>query len=604
MQESLSEKANALPLLPGVYIMLDKDGQVIYVGKAIKLKNRVSSYFHGAHNAKVSAMVAKVCDFNVIMVADEMEALILENSLIKKYQPHYNILLKDDKGYPFIRVDYKGQYPEISLASKPGDKKSRYYGPYGSRGRTKDIIDAVKTGLKLPSCRKKFPSDIGKDRPCLNYHLGKCAGWCTGSPDAEEYSRRISQAVQIFEGKGTELCTQLRQEMTDAADRLEFELAAQLRDRAEFISSFSKQRVVATSYIDMDVIGYFRGARLSVVFMRYYNGDLADKSTFLFDDPYENDGEALSEILREYYLKDSVHIPKNILIPFETGFDAALSSILTESAGHRVEVSVPVRGEKAALIQKASVNAEQELKRRLDDMQRSMKTLEILQKMLRLDNYPERIEAFDISNLGDTGIVSGMTVTVNGKFSKSNYRKFRLSEISTQDDYASMHAVITRRFTDYIDKKQGFEELPDLLLIDGGDRHAQVAVDALSSLGLSLPVFGMVKDDRHRTRALITPNGEEIGISANQAVFSFVGGIQEETHRYSIEYQKSLRKEKYASVLDGIPGIGPKRKEQLYKRFRSLKAIKLASTEELAAVLPPAAAQSVYDYLHGGDIKE
>ncbi len=601
--ETLLEKANKLPLLPGVYIMLDAQNEVIYVGKAKKLKNRVSSYFHGEHLPKVAAMVEKVEDFNVIVANSEFEALVLENSLIKRHKPHYNILLKDDKGYPFIRVDVKSEYPAMSLSNRAGKDGARYFGPYGGRGQTKDIIRTVSKALLLPDCSRKFPRDIGKERPCLHYHMGSCAGWCLKDSSAEDYRSRMRQALLILDGKSGQLLESLRQQMEQAAEELRFERAAELRDRLRAVEGLTnKQRVLSTAFADTDAVGFCRGAKSCFTVLHFVDGDLAGKDAEMMEEPLEEDGEAVSGLVRQYYYDGARSSwPKTILLPCEVEDREELERLFSEAAGRRVYLETPKRGERMRLIESAALNAREEVQRRTTAAQRRSKTLEWLQKALELENVPRRIEAFDISNLGDTGIVAAMTVHVDGRPLRRDYRKFRIRDLEIRDDYASMYQAVHRRFQHYMDGDEKFAPLPDLLLIDGGETHAATAQRAARELGLELPIFGMVKDDRHRTRALVAPDGREIGISGNQAVFALVGSIQEETHRSAIEYQRSLRRESYGSALDKIPGIGPKRRTELIRSFKSVKAIREATPEQLSRVVPKNTAQAVYDYFHGGE---
>lgn len=602
MLDTLSEKANNLPLLPGVYIMLDEHGEVIYVGKAKKLKNRVSSYFHGEHLPKVAAMVAKVRDFNVIVAGSEFEALVLENSLIKRHKPKYNILLKDDKGYPFVRVDVQSEYPRITLVGKQGKDHARYFGPFGGRGQTYEIIETITKALQLPACSKKFPRDIGKERPCLNYQMNNCAGWCRGEPDSEEYRRRIAQAVLILDGKSQELVRELKEKMELAAEELRFEQAAELRDRLRAVETLNnKQRVISTAFADTDAIGFCRGAKSCFTVLHFVDGNLVGKDVEMMDEPLEEDSEALTDLVLQYYTAHRGGWPKSILLPCEVDAREALEELLSETSGRRIYIETPKRGERVRLIDSARLNAHEEVQRRTTAAQRTSKTLEWLQKALELEALPRRIEAFDVSNLGDTGIVAAMTVHVDGRPYKRAYKKFRIKDMPVRDDYASMYQAVYRRFKHFVDGDESFAPTPDLLLIDGGENHAKVAQTALCELGISLPVYGMVKDDRHRTRALITPDGHEIGISSNQAVFALVGNIQEETHRFAIEYQRALRNEGYTSTLDKIAGVGPRRRADLIKYFKSVKAIKEASVEQLKLVVPRNTAQAVYDYFHAGE---
>lgn len=596
----LREKANRLPLLPGVYIMKDARGEVIYVGKAKALKNRVSSYFRGEHLPKVAAMADKVSDFDVIVVTSEFEALVLENSLIKRHKPYYNILLKDDKGYPYIRLDEREEYPRFTLTNRYAKDGARYFGPFGGRSLTKDIIDTLCKALQLPTCTRKFPRDIGRARPCLNHHMGACAGWCMEGHTAEEYRAAIEHAALILGGKTKELTDELNAKMLAASEEWKFELAASYRDRIRAIEGLgNRQRVISAVYADTDAVGFYRGARSCFSVLHFVGGDLAAKDFELMDEPLEDDGEALSGLIRQYYAQRGAW-PKFILLQTEAEDAEALSRLFTEQAGHKVSVETPRRGDRLRLVQSAVTNAREESERAATSAQKSLKTLEWLQKTLELPTTPERIEAFDVSNLGSEGIVAAMTVFVHGRPLKRDYRKFRMKDVSGPDDYASMREAVGRRFQRLLDGDLKFCEVPDLLLIDGGSVHASAARDTLRELGLELPVYGMVKDDKHRTRALTTPEGEEIGINGNPAVFAFIGTIQEETHRFAIEYQRSLRTAKLHSALDDIKGVGEKRRAELLRHFGTIKAIKAASLEELERAVPKNTARAVYEHYHGG----
>ena len=600
----LREKANRLPLLPGVYIMKDARGEVIYVGKAKALKNRVSSYFRGEHLPKVAAMADKVSDFDVIVVTSELEALVLENSLIKRHRPYYNILLKDDKGYPYIRLDGKAEYPGFTLTNKCSKDGARYFGPFGGRSVSRDIIDTVCKALLLPSCSRKFPRDIGKARPCLNYHMGSCAGWCMEGHTPEEYRAAIEHAALILSGKTKELTEELNEKMLAASEEWKFELAASYRDRIRAIEGLgSRQRVISAVYADTDAVGFYRGAKSCFSVLHFVGGDLAAKDFELMDEPLEEDGEAVSGLIRQYYAQRGAW-PKFILLPVEAEDAAALSELFTEQAGHKVSVETPKRGDRLRLVESAVTNAREESERAATAAQKTLKTLEWLQRTLELPAPPERIEAFDVSNLGSEGIVAAMTVFVHGRPLKRDYRKFRMKEPDGPDDYASMREAVGRRFQRLLDGDAKFSEAPDLLLIDGGSVHAAAARDTLRELGLELPVYGMVKDDKHRTRALTTPEGAEIGISGSPAVFAFIGTIQEETHRFAIEYQRSLRTAKLHSALDDIKGVGEKRKAELMRHFGTIKAIKAASLEELEQAVPKNTAKAVYGHYHGKEQDE
>ncbi len=594
--DQLKQKALSLPYAPGVYIMRNADDTVIYVGKAKKLKNRVGQYFQdtASHTPKTRLMVSNIHHFDVIVAASEFEALVLECSLIKRYMPKYNILLKDDKGYPYLRLNMKEPYPKITLVSKIADDGAEYFGPYGSRGMSNDVIEAIRLTLKLPGCNREFPRDVGKGRPCLNYHMNQCAGWCTEKVSAADYRARMQQARQLLLGNYKTVADELRAQMLAAAEELKFELAASLRDRLNAVEALGqKQLVTAGSLADTDVIGYGESeTKACFAVLHFSGGNLLDKEYEVFARP-DDKQEAVSSLLKQFYLSRGL-APKRVLLPFETEDGELFAELMEQQYHHRPKLHVPQRGDNAHLVELANKNAFEEAKRVTDKDERVSGTLVLLGKMLGMEP-PKRIESFDISNISGTDIVAGMVVFCDGKPRKSDYKRFKLEGLSDQDDYASMHQVVKRRFVHYQAQDKGFAEKPDLLLIDGGVEHANVAVDALHELNLSMPVFGMVKDDRHRTRALVTPQGQEIAIDSNQTVFAFIGTIQEETHRFAITYHRSLRSKRLRySELDDIPGIGPKRKQELLKQFKSLTAIAQATLPELERMLPKDAAMAVY----------
>lgn len=600
--DELKEKAHSLPLKPGVYIMQDAKNAVIYVGKAKALKNRVSQYFQdsASHTEKTRAMVSQIDHFDVIIADSEFEALVLECSLIKRHQPRYNILLKDDKGYPYIRLSQE-EYPRFSLVSRVTEDKARYFGPYASRHNTQTIIDALLSALHLPSCNRKFPRDIGKERPCLNFHMGKCDGYCRGEEMKGQYDRAIAQAVSLLEGRFKEVQADLTEEMMRAADELRFEWAAELRDRLRAIELLGmRQKVVAGALADTDVAGFFKGpAKSAFVVLHYIDGELAAKDFDLLETPIEEDeASILSSLVREFYV-GRTRLPRHILLPCELPDQVPLTRLLSEQVGHRVELLTPQRGAKMDLIRLANQNAQEEVIRANTREERQNKLLEALGKMLGMERAPRRMESYDISNTGNSDIVASMVVYVDGKPLKRDYRRFKLKDMTGPDDYASMEQVLTRRFRRYLDGDEKFSSQPDLLLIDGGHEHVKVAQRVLETLGLDIPAFGMVKDDRHRTRALVHPDGREIGIQSIPAVFALIGQIQEETHRFAIEFHRQLQAGHIkTSILDKIPGVGEKRRQQLLKHFKSVKAVREAGLEQLQEVIPKNAAQAVYDYFH------
>ena len=596
--QELKEKALTLPYAPGVYIMRDKTDKVIYVGKAKKLKNRVSQYFQdtASHSPKTRIMVSKIHHFDVIVAASEFEALVLECSLIKRHMPKYNILLKDDKGYPYLRLNMKDIYPEITLVSKLSDDGADYYGPYGGRGVTHGVMEAIRQTLKLPGCHKQFPRDIGKERPCLNYHMNQCAGWCQESKTCTEYRNVMLQARELLRGNYKAVAEQIKTQMIAAADNLEFELAASLRDRLLAVENLGqKQLVTAGALADTDVIGYGETeAKACFAVLHFSGGNLLDKDYEVFPKPDEK-AEAVSSLLKQYYLSRGV-APKRVLLPFELEDSELFEQLLEQQYGRRPRLHIPQRGDNVRLVELACKNAYEEAERLTGKEERVNATLSLLGKMLAIE-LPRRIESFDISNISGTDIVASMVVFEDGKPKKSDYKRFKLEGLSNQDDYASMHQIIKRRFTHYKTGNKGFEAAPDLLLIDGGINHSRVAIAALEELDLKFPVFGMVKDDRHRTRALVTPEGKEIRIDNNQTIFSLIGNIQEETHRFAITYHRQLRSKRLRySELDNIPGIGPKRKQELLRQFKSLTAIGQATLPELEKLLPKDAAAAVYHH--------
>ena len=599
--EELKDKALSLPYEPGVYLMQDKTGTVIYVGKAKKLKNRVSQYFQdtASHTPKTRKMVSQIDHFDTIVARSEFEALVLECSLIKRHMPKYNILLKDDKGYPYLRVDLAEDYPTMQMVSRITGDKASYFGPFGGRFVTQNVIDTLRLTLKLPGCSKQFPRDLGKERPCLNYHMNNCDGWCQLSRSQKDYHARMEQAVLILQGNYKQVAGELRAQMEAAADKLQFELAASLRDRLRAVESLGeKQLVTAGTMANTDVIGYYQNeTRACFAVLHYVNGSLLDKEYEILataDDPKE----AVSSLVKQFYLVRGA-APKVILTPFEMEDAELFSALLQQELGKKVLIRMPQRGDNVRLVELAQKNAREEAERITTKAERRTGTLGVLADMLHLPDTPHRMESYDISNLAGTDIVASMVVFQDGKPLKSAYKRFKVEGLTDQDDYASMHQVLLRRLTHYVQQDAGFAERPDVLLIDGGIEHARVAEDVLQTLGLSIPTYGMVKDDRHRTRALVTAAGDEIAIGAVPSVFALIGTIQEETHRFAITYQRTLRSRRMkASGLEDIPGIGEKRRQALLKKFRSVKAISQAGQAELEQVLPVPAAQAVYRHFH------
>lgn len=598
--DELKTKAASLPMEPGIYIMYDDSKTVIYVGKAKKLRNRVSQYFldSSSHSPKTRMMVSRIHSFDVIVASSEFEALVLECSQIKRYMPKYNILLKDDKGYPYIRLDLKSPYPKMSVAAQTENDGASYFGPFGSRGITQKLIDTLNEVLKLPNCNKKFPRDIGKGRPCLNYHLGKCAGWCQEKLDHSDYNERVDQLRQLLSGNYREVIERLRNQMSEASDSLKFELAAALRDRIKALEGLKqKQHVVSGGDYSFDAIGFAQTQTNACFAVLHFNqGELVDKEYEILAP--EEASVVVSSLVKQYYLSRG-NAPRTVFLPFAMEDSDLFEQMLFEKYGRKTYFKVPQRGDNLRLVELANKNATEEAERITGKEERHSAVLELLGKMLGIPK-PKRIESFDISNVSGTDNVAGMVVFENAAPKKSDFRRFKVDLNGAADDYRSMRETLTRRLSDYIEGKTGFERLPDLWLIDGGLVHAQAAKSVLELFHIQIPVFGMVKDDRHRTRALISLDGKEIRIDNQPAVFSLIGNIQECTHNFAITYHRKLRSKRLkASELDRIEGVGPKRKELLLKRFSSVKAIRQASLSELEYLLPKDVARSVYSYFHG-----
>lgn len=606
MNEKMSElrkKAMALPLLPGVYIMHNKAGEIIYIGKAKALKNRVSQYFGSQNNhaEKVRKMVDNVDHFEYIITDSEFEALILECSLIKQHTPKYNILLKDDKGYSYIKVS-ADNWRKISYVLQKKDDNAEYIGPYKSSYYVKSAVEEANKIFMLPTCNRKFPQDFGKGRPCLNYHIKLCTAPCTGKIKLKDYNENIEQALAFLKGGSSESIKQLTTQMEEAAENLEFEKAAKIRDKITSIKKMSdKQKVVANKVLDEDVIGSFTdGGKTCYQVFRFEGGRLFDREIFVFDSG-DNDSETEEFLLRYYTIRND--IPKNIAIDktFE-GIDE-IEKWLTQKRGNKVNLTVPQRGEQAQLVSMCRSNAAEELAQRKGATVKEYSVLEELRDTLGLEKIPEYIESYDISNLAGTENVAGMIVYKNGKPLKSAYRKFKIKGFVGQDDYGSMAEVLERRFDEYYkaeDSDEGFGKLPDLILLDGGKGQVAVVKQVLESKNINVPLYGLVKDDKHRTRA-ITGEGGEISISSKRALFAFLTKLQDEVHRFAIGYHHARRsKNTFKSSLTDIDGIGEKRAKMLLKYFQTIDNISKADLTELESCpqMTKNSALAVYKYFH------
>ena len=510
--------------------------------------------------------------------------------------------MKDDKGYPFIRVS-REDFPRLSVASRREKDGALYFGPYGGRGTANMAIRLLSETFLLPSCSRKFPRDIGKERPCLQLHMKKCCGPCTGELSAEAFGEIIRQCIQVLEGKSEELEAALQQQMEQAAEDMRFEQAAVFRDRIRAIQKLRQSRIaVVTGGADTDALGYaVRGSRACIVRLSYRGGVLVDRSKVLLDGLDEGDAaDSLDSYLQQYYTPLN-WAPKTLCLSHDIEDRQAMEDYLSDLRGSKCTIQLPQRGEKRREVQLALDNAALELAEAEDVEQRTGKTLHLLQEMLDLSDLPMRMEAYDISNTAGTDPVASMTVFHNGKPLKSAYKKFKIKTAVGGDDYGAMAEVLGRRLDRALAGDEGFLPLPDLFLIDGGQGQAAVALEQLTQRGLDIPLYGMVKDDHHRTRALVDPQGREFGIAATPAVFSLIGRIQEETHRFAIEFHRTLRsKGMKKSSLEGIPGVGPAREKALLKHFGTVRAIKNATLEELSAILPQGAAQAVYDHFKEG----
>lgn len=596
----LREKSNKLPLCPGVYQMKDKTGKIIYIGKAKILKNRVTSYFHNveAHNPKTYKLVSVIYDFDFIVTDTELDALVLEASLIKLHSPKYNILLKDDKGFSYIRIT-GGSYPRIEHSFKNDDPFSSYIGPYTSGYTVKQTIEECNRIFMLPTCHKEFPRDFKKERPCLNFHIKKCMGVCRGYVSEKEYKSIIDEALSYIRNGSKESVEQLKAEMNEAAENLEFEKAAKLRDRINAIERSAKtQSIQAGRAISCDIFAVSGNSGLtSVAVVKYRKGHLIDKENYFIGDDFDN-RIMRSEFLMRYYEGDR-EIPKLILLDGEPEDGEVLEEYFRNLSGHKVEITVPQRGENLVLTTLAKSNADEYLSLRVGRTSHEIKALQDLSKLLGLKKVPMLIESYDISNLGEQTRVAGMITYKNGRPYKQGYRKFNIKDVIGVDDYACMQEVIRRRFIRYLNKDEGFCELPDLILLDGGKGHVNAVAEVLGELNINVSLFGLVKDEKHRTRA-ISDGGEEIQINANKSLFKLLTEIQDEVHRFSISYQRKKHKQsQYELELTKIKGIGEKKALTLLKKYKTKQAIKEATIEELmeTAKIGRETAESLYIYI-------
>lgn len=607
----LREKAMKLPLTPGVYIMKNAKGKIIYIGKAKKLKNRVSQYFgsQNGHSLKVRKMVENVDDFDYILCDSEFEALVLEASLIKQNMPKYNILLKDDKGYSYIKVT-NDPYRKISAVLQKDDSNAQFIGPFTSSYSVKQSVDEANKIFKLPQCNKVFPRDFKKGRPCLNFHIDRCMGVCTGKISQSEYDESVNEALKFLEGDVSSVIKSLEKKMHTASENLQFEVAARYRDKINAIKNMqSKQKVVTETDESKDVFAVAsNGDDICVAVLRFNGGRLCDSEHFFLDG--EANGIMRTDFLMQYYgMRNSV--PKKVILDEMCDDSELVEQYLTGLLGKKCTLTVPSRGEGVRLVNMCRENAFEKLAQKKGRKGTEIRALEELKTLLGLENTPEYIESYDISHTAGADNVAGMIVFKNGRPKKSAYRTFAIKSFTGQDDYGSMREVLTRRFNEYLLHKddgedEGFGKMPDLILLDGGIGQVNAVKEALMPFDFDVPVFGMVKDNKHRTRA-IAWGGGEITINDNRSVFTLVSEIQEEVHRFSIGYhRKKHAKGGLTLSLTQINGIGEQKAKALFKEFKTIKAIKSASVEDLQRVkgINKDLAEKIYLYYNEAENEE
>ncbi len=606
----LLEKANSLPQRPGVYIMRDKGGKVIYVGKSRSLKNRVSQYFHEAahHNEKTRRMVMSVDSFDYILTDTEIEALSLENSLIKQYTPKYNIRLKDAKSYPYIKMTVNDEYPKLTVTRRRLADGAKYYGPYSSISAVYSILGTIQKSFGIASCGKEFPRDIGKARPCLNRHIGLCMAPCTGEISSEEYKAVFKEINSFLRGSFRDCEASLREKMEYASENLMFEAAARYRDRIEALSKlWQRQKVVGSPDEEQDVIALYSDDVCSCISVFYIRGgSITDNEHFLFPAEQIIDEENMSAFLSELY-NIREYVPREIILDFtlaDTEIEALCETIRAR-VGYKPDIRTPERGDRRRLCEMVYDNAKQQALLYKADTEKDNKMLIKLASMLALEVVPQRIEAYDISNFGKDNITAGMIVAVDGKLKKSDYRTFKIKTTDGIDDYGAMREALSRRLSHLTD--ESFGEAPDLILLDGGRGHVSVVRELMCELGCEIPVFGMVKDEFHKTRAL-TDDTREISIAREQAVFVFVYKLQEEVHRYTIGRMENAKSKTLKhSTLEKIDGIGTIKAKNLLAHFKSIAAIKKADKTELMRVpgISGANADAIIEYYKtNGDKKQ
>lgn len=608
-----SEELKKLPDKPGVYIMHSDTDEIIYVGKAINLKNRVRQYFQNSKNKspKVAAMVSHIAYFEYIVTASEMEALLLECNLIKEHRPKYNVMLKDDKTYPYIKVTIAEEYPRIFITRKYVKDKNRYFGPITDVTAARETVDIIHKLFPIRKCRKSLPKEIGRERPCLNHHISQCLAPCDGLVSAEEYRKVVDEAIAVLEGKYDYIIKYLEGIMYAASDELDFEKAAATRDKINGIKKImEKQRISNTGIGDSDVIAFSRAmdeALVQVFFIR--GGKLSGREHFLINAPdYIDRSGIMTEFVKQFY-SGTAYIPKELILeePLLEEEEPVIKELLENMRGSKVIITVPQKGEKHKMVQLAAQNAAITFERigeRIKKEQReTIGALEEIKNALGIERIPYRIESYDISNTQGFESVGSMVVFENGRAKNSDYRKFKIKTVIGANDFASMEEVITRRLMHSMKEEKlgsSFARLPDMIFVDGGKTQITAAQNAMQNVGIYIPVCGMVKDDRHRTRGLLY-NGEEIELPTNSEGFKLITRIQDEVHRFAIEYHRKLRNEKQVhSILDDIEGIGPKRRRMLMQHFGDIEKIRNAEVDELLEIpeMTIKAAENVYAFFH------
>lgn len=607
---NIPEELKRLPDKPGVYLMKDEQGHIIYVGKAINLKNRVRQYFQSSrnHSIKVQKMVEHIVSFEYIVTRSEMEALVLECNFIKKYDPKYNIRLKDDKHYPYIKLDVQDAFPKVTIVRKMKKDGAKYFGPYTDAKAMWEIVDIIKQTWKLRTCTRNLPKDIGKERACLNYHIGKCYAPCIAAISQEAYGQVIDEVQSFLSGKYKEIIKRLKMQMEEASENLEFEKAAMLRDQMSAILKVEqKQNATVGSMIDQDVIAFAKNPEdtlIQIYFVR--QGKMVGREHFYLQD---TEDEIIENIFRDFVVQfyaDATFIPKEIVIERVPAEKEILESYLQAKKGAKVQLITPQKGTKQGVMELASKNAELTLSQFGDQIkreeQRTKGAIKEIQEAVGLEVLPYRMEAYDISNTQGIQSVGGMVVFEGGKPKKSDYRKFKIKSIDGPNDYGSLEEVLTRRCERLKNEQEenSFSKRPDLILMDGGKGQVSVAEKVLKRYGFHIPVCGMVKDDRHRTKGLLY-NGQEVILPTHSEGFKLITRVQDEVHRFSIEYHKKLRsKAQVQSVLDGISGVGKERKKLLMIHFKSVDKLRQASLSEIEQVegIPPQVASNIYNYFH------